>query len=176
VWDEHLVAFYRWAQTKAKSEELWAKLIGDLDADIKALKSEWAVAFDRKDESKPDFVPIKLLYHEKFQAIQPHEDTTFAQALSLDCFPDPDISGWSLLKASALFASYKPKYVKNAVWWLAGRQLCSLKAIWTGNMTVVAPHMYAVLGPISGLVKALDGKEPADTERSDDPDDVEDND
>ena len=159
-WDSDLSAFHTWAEEKAKYDQDWARLLKDLDSDIKTLKSEWAAYFDTPDDSKPDFVPLKVACYEKFQAIQPHENTAFTQALSSDCFPDPDISSWSLLKASALFASYRyrPRTMGNAVWWFAGRQLCFLKAIWTGNMTAVAPWMYAILGPMSGLIRVLDDR------------------
>jgi hypothetical protein len=140
-WDDDLAGFHRWARTKAETEPDWARLLKDLDSDIKVLRAEWANHFDTPDESKPDFFPLKIAYYDKFQAIRPHQDTAFTQALSPDCFPDPDISSWSLLKASALFDNYrfKPKSMGNAVWYFAGKQLCFLKAIWAGNMMVVAP-------------------------------------
>lgn len=176
-WDEDLVSFYFWAKKKANDWTDWDKLLCHLDAEISTLKKEWANCFnkDPKDESKTEFVPIKLACYEKFKAIRPHEDTPFTQILDPDCFPDPDVSPWALLKASALFASYKPDFVKNAVWWLAGKQLCQLKAMWVGDMAVVAPYMYAIMRPDGAIVKALESRELAtNIERGEELDDDDD--
>ena len=157
AWDDDLVTFYKWAKDKAVRETQWDTLIKDLDKDIEVVKSAWTKHFSRapNDESKPEFVSFAVTCYEDFQAIRPHIDTPLTQSLLPDCLPDPELSQWALLKASAVFGSYSRRYVSNFVWWMAGKQLAQLKATYTRGMVPVAPHMYAMLKPDATFVKRL---------------------
>jgi hypothetical protein len=156
-WDDDLVACYKSARELAEREPQWKRLLDDLDADLKPIKLEWNNR--RPDESKSEFVPFCVASYEKFRAIVPHEDNLLKQSLLPGWLPDPDVSSWALLKASALFAGYKRTYVSKAVWYVAGRQLAQLKAMSRVGMVCMASHMYVMLKPDASFVKLLRNEE-----------------
>ena len=157
-WDDDLAAFYKWAREEAEREPELKTLLDKLEIDIGVITTDWAQPLcsrgqSTNDESKPGFVPIAIECHEKFMAIRPCHNNTLATKF-LDCLVDPEISIWALLKASTLFASYNRSYVSNCVWWVAGKQLAHLKAIWRRGMVAVGPDMYAMLKPDVSFVRA----------------------
>ncbi|TVY50562.1 RNA-dependent RNA polymerase 1 [Lachnellula cervina] len=150
-WDDDLAEDYRIAREEAKTSNEWKRVLDHLDADLKPIREEWTVQFSRRlkgllsEESMPAFAPIRDKCFELYQAIEPQEDIPLTQAL----FPKnrrrhPDSTEWALLKASALFSLYRKDYVAAVVpgfvWWMAGKQLCTIKANCSKNG---APHAVA---------------------------------
>lgn len=63
--------------------------------------------------------------------------------------PSTGFSQWDLLKASVAFDKYQKG---TLVWWMAGRELCFLKAS-TRGLIPVAGEMHAMLKPDSRFVR-----------------------
>jgi hypothetical protein len=160
-WDEELVTYYKSVREDAKLNPELATLLDNLDADLDAIGKDWKAYFTRppNDASKPPFASYVIECHAKYHSIVPHEKTSVARILLPDCFPDPEVTPWALLKASAFFASYSSKYVSNAVWWLAGRQLAHLKWAMKGGRAVAVDDMYVILKPDTSLVRAFTSKD-----------------
>ncbi|TVY46044.1 RNA-dependent RNA polymerase [Lachnellula subtilissima] len=150
-WDDDLAEDYKIAREEAATSDEWRRVLDQLVADLQPIREEWAQHFARRpkgllsEESMPTFTPIRDKCFELYQAIQPHEDSPLTQAL----FPKnrrrhPDSTEWALLKASALFSLYRKDYVAAVVpafvWWMAGKQLCTIKANCSKNG---APHAVA---------------------------------
>ena len=159
-WDKDLVTLYKLFRELAATEPQLQRLLDDLDADIKPIKAAWASHGHQSDEMKPSFMSFVVESYEKFQAIRPHEATLVTKIIQLDGLSDSGLSYWAFLKASALFASYTPFYVSNAVWYLAGRQLVQLKAksVGGGIRAMIQP-MYAMMKPDASYVKALSSED-----------------
>jgi hypothetical protein len=167
-WDEDLVLLYRWADAKALRHDEWKTVVRQLDEDLEALKSGWSSHFPQGDPNPKETAKFYLVldeYFKKYSAIQPHIDTSITELLLLDCLRNPELSPWSMLKASALYASYGPKngYGTKKVptrfpWLMAGKQLMRLKADFReggGFPHTVVPEMYAMLKPDADFVKRL---------------------
>jgi hypothetical protein len=170
-WDEDLVLLYRWAEDKALRNHEWKTVLGQLDEELETLKSRWSAYWANKpkrdpdDDTRPEFYPILDECFEKYSAIQPQSNTLGTELLLLDCLRNPELSLWSMLKASALFASYGPKNgygIKSVAtrfpWLMAGKQLMRLKADFReggGFPHTVVPEMYAMLKPDTSFVKKL---------------------
>jgi hypothetical protein len=170
-WDEDLVLLYRWAEDKALRNHEWKTVLGQLNEELETLKSRWSAYWANKpkrdpdDDTRPEFYPILDECFEKYSAIQPQSNTLGTELLLLDCLRNPELSLWSMLKASALFASYGPKNgygIKSVAtrfpWLIAGKQLMRLKADFReggGFPHTVVPEMYAMLKPDTSFVKRL---------------------
>ncbi|KAL2074164.1 hypothetical protein VTL71DRAFT_7942 [Oculimacula yallundae] len=177
-WDGDLSKYYYKFASLAAEDSTWQKLLDDLKADIKALHDDWAKKFGsnrspRKrnpnsredDESIPDFTEFCINLYERFHDIQPHDDTHVSQSLLTTPGSNSELSSWELLKASTAVASfakygtiYNPSkiYMSNFVWWMAGKQLCHLKAMCNAE----APHaviqkMYIIQKPDPTIIRRL---------------------
>jgi hypothetical protein len=159
-WDEDLVRFYNWAQDKTLQNLEYKTILDQLDEELKALKARWSAYWQAKpktdpnDETRGEFYSILDECFEKYSAIRPRIDMPLAQLLLPNCLPNPELSHWSMLKASALFASYGPKNgtkdVPRFAWLMAGKQLIMLKAYFRGEggfPNTIVPEMYAILRP-----------------------------
>jgi len=162
-WDDDLAAFSVWAMKQAAitHDSEWIVILKKLKLDLEEAKRRWAeeggALFRNIDESKPDFGSILIDTFERYQAILPAEDTPLTRSL-LGWSGDPDLSDWAMLRASALFDSYKysKANVSNFVWWMAGYQLCHLKVKArkkSGTVVAITPQMYAMLKPDTTFVK-----------------------
>ncbi|KAH7360168.1 RNA dependent RNA polymerase-domain-containing protein [Rhexocercosporidium sp. MPI-PUGE-AT-0058] len=176
-WDGDLASyFYKFADL-ATRDPVWEKLLDDLKADVTTLKELWTKKFQHSNNSKrnpnsrgesesvPDFAEFCNDLYERFHKIQPHEETHASQALMIMPGSNSELSNWELLKAStavAAFASFgapwNPSkiYLSNFVWWMAGKQLCTLKAM----CNVEAPHsviqkMYIIQKPDHSIIRRL---------------------
>jgi len=162
-WDEDVVKFAKWARQEAKTSDTWAMLLKQLDADVADIIGTWTKHFrfghDDDDESKASFRKGLDEVYPKWREIKPVMDTEFTRLLTMPFLNDDlELSTWALLKASVLFASHSPSYVRNLVWWLAGKQLAHLKAMSKGIVPVI-PTMYAMLKPDSTYVKLMEAEE-----------------
>ena len=159
-WDEDLVRFYNWAQDKTLQNLEYKTILDQLDGELKALKARWSAYWQAKpktdpnDETRGEFYSILDECFEKYSAIRPRIDMPLAQLLLPNCLPNSELSHWSMLKASALFASYGPKNgtkdVTRFAWLMAGKQLIMLKAYFRGEggfPNTIVPEMYAILKP-----------------------------
>jgi len=155
-YDDDLVKRYKWAE--AQEDEQWKSLLAGLKEDLENLKADWKGkwAKDRGlEETKPNFAPIRDEFYERYQNILPCEDTMLSRCL-LPSYVSPENSEWALLKASALFASYKKGHsVGKFVWHMAGIDLARLKAEQRGGIVPVVPQMYAMLKPDAKFVRQL---------------------
>ncbi|KAH9224110.1 RNA dependent RNA polymerase-domain-containing protein [Leptodontidium sp. 2 PMI_412] len=176
-WDRDLsLYFYKFADL-ATRDPVWKNLLDNLKKDVKALHKEWAKKVQhghnskrnpnsREDnESIPDFTEFCNNLYERFHEIQPHEETHASQGLMATPGANSEMSNWELLKAStavAAFANFAAPwnptkiYMSNFVWWMAGKQLCTLKAMCNN----VAPHsviqtMYIVQKPDPSIIRRL---------------------
>jgi hypothetical protein len=167
-WDEDVVLLYRWAEDKALRKDEWKAVLRQLDEELEALKCRWSSYWPKgnpNDKVTAEFYPILDECFEKYSAIRPHIDNSITELLLLDCLRNPELSLWSMLKASALVASYGPKNgygTKNVPtrfpWLMAGKQLMRLKADFReggGFPHTVVPEIYAMLKPDTSFVKRL---------------------
>jgi hypothetical protein len=164
-WDDDLVRLANWARDRAKESSDWRTLLDKLDHDIRVVKETWSKHFNHQShpESLINFTPIVTGLYEKWQAIAPPEENPLSQALAPSCLPGPgnELSTWALLKASVGFSHSARKYVSKFIWWMAGKQLATLKAMFGSSdaggwsLAVVAPHMYAMLKPDATFVKLM---------------------
>lgn len=170
--DPDLVIHYNWARECAESEPEWKALLEHLDDDIKILKQAWhedsdksrKKQFDRsmsggfKDEAiNPEYMIRVERFYDQFQTILPHVNTPLTQALLPKCLPDQELSSWALLRASALFSTYGRASTSRFPWFMAGKQLTTLKVIYRGGgfPPAVTPGNYAMLKPDAAYVKKL---------------------
>lgn len=156
-WDDDLVGLAAWANREAVNDSEWLRIVSKLEADVKGIKQRWAEKMGSRsrmlDEMKPAFGPILADTYERFQAIQPAENTPLTRLLLSSWNGRPELSNWALLKASFLFASYPKQYVSTFVWWMSGIQLCHLKAMKQGITVAVIPQQYAMFKPDATYVR-----------------------
>ena len=159
-WDPDLVKYFDLVQREALVHPEWLGILDSLKIEIGKLEAEWKRQFPQEG-GKPDepFSSTVKKYYERFQAIQPDRDTLLTRALLERWQQHPESSTWALLRASCAFAMYSKKSGSTFVWWMAGTQLCHLKAKGIEGMISVAPHMYAMLKPDSTYVKLRLGEE-----------------
>lgn len=168
TYDKDLVLLYKKAEEHSKANKEWETILGHLRKELTPLKDDWGKRFPvrekRRDMSPGEFGITLMEFYDRFRAIRPPDTSTpLAQAL-LMCSGignSEELSQWSLLKASAFFGIHVRKYgersVGNAVWWIAGRQLCRLKsdALETGLAHTVAPYMFIILKPDNSMIGRL---------------------
>jgi len=168
-YDASLVAPFKWAKNEAETNHEWRGILDKLKLDIDAVKDVWTKHFgsakqagDSKnfgqsfrstEEEKIESGPVIGECYEMFRSIKPVDDTPLTRLLLESWHCHPELSGWARLKASALFASYSFSFVSNLVWWVAGVQLCHIKATSIGGSVAMTPQMYAMLKPDSTFVK-----------------------
>ena len=173
-WDEDLATFGKQCRELSSRNDEWKILLDDLDDALASVKAHWATYWNLRspsknfskdpDEDRPEFYPILDECFEKYAAIKPKLDTPITQLLLFDSSPPAELSQWSLLKASTLFASYGSKYGPKSVslfpWLMAGRQLARLKGMYGNNgfPNTVVPAMFAMLKPDAAFVKRLEGE------------------
>jgi hypothetical protein len=159
-WDKDLVLFYNWAQDKTLQNLEYKTILDQLDEELETLKARWSAYWQAKpkldpyDETRGEFYSILNECFEKYSAIRPRIDMPLAQLLLPNCLPNSELSHWSMLKASALFASYgsknSTKDMTRFAWLMAGKQLVMLKAYFRsegGFPNTIVPEMYAILRP-----------------------------
>ena len=153
-WDPHLVEYFDWAQKEALVYPEWLRILNKLKMEIGAVKAEWGRLLSQ-DGSKTDglFSSTVTRCYERFLAIQPDGDTPLTRSLLETWHQNPEASRWALLRASCAFSMYSKDYVRKFVWWMAGMQLCHLKAIKKGGTISTTPQMYAMLKPDNTYVK-----------------------
>lgn len=130
-------------------------ILDKLKGDIKDLNLHWSKSFAKNrvfgnvkdDELRADFGPIRDDCYERYQTILPQGDPFVIQLLLGP--PDNNFSQWDLIKASM---TYKEFYLLNFPWWMAGKELCFLKARSRGVLPVAA-EMYAMLKPDARFVR-----------------------
>lgn len=164
-WDEDLVKLAVWARERAEDSSDWKILLNSLEHDIRVVKRAWSKHFNRQrnPELIANFTLMVTNFYEQWQAIAPPKDNSLSQALAPSCLPDAlnELSTWALLKASLGFSLGSRKYVSKFIWWMAGKQLAALKAMFGagdgggGSLAVLAPQMYAMLRPDSTFVKLM---------------------
>jgi hypothetical protein len=162
-WDADVVLTYEVAKKHATADKEWDDLLKYMCKELTALKNKWSLHFDvgpkQKEKHAADFNTFVLKCSDDFHAIRPNVNTPLTQALLLcsGVGNSEELSPWALLKASAFFAMYPKKWVSNAVWWIAGRQLLRLKAD-AGRISlphVVAPHMFIIQRPDNAMIRRL---------------------
>jgi hypothetical protein len=158
--DADLVEYSQWAHKEALKSPEWLGILQKLKADITQLEAEWK-RLHPKGGSKTNepFESTVTRCYERFQAIQPEGDTLLTRSLLEPWHGHPEASRWAHLRASQAFALYPRSYVSSFVWWMAGAQLCHLKAVKLGAVISAAPHMHAMLKPDSTFVKLRLGEQ-----------------
>lgn len=184
-WDEDVVAFARWAE-KTRDDEIknkkeaekaaeekgkrpprdtygWNDILLDLNNDLIKFKDSWADAHGKRDclkdkDELESYSALVLRYHEMYKSIVPHKQNSITQLLLAD-YGHPDLSEWSLFKASVFFFSHKNRKnsISDFVWQMAGKQLAHLKARRNANGAPhsVVPSMYSIYRPNNGMIKQL---------------------
>ena len=167
-WDPELVALRNWAYNEAVSDPEWLSILKKLDKDIEEVKGVWKsyIGREQNEETLFNFTSIVTECYELFKAIQPAADSPLTRCLLSSWDPNSELSLWALLRASVTFASYRRNYVSNFVWWMAGTQLCHLKAVRITGMVAVAPHMYTALRPDGTYIKLRQSEEQGSWEES----------
>ncbi|KFY07487.1 hypothetical protein V492_07102 [Pseudogymnoascus sp. VKM F-4246] len=163
-WDDDVVRLAKFARKEAEISDDWATLLRALDADIESIRKLWKKYFSstRDDEESKAVFPTAINdVYPKWCAIKPSMDTTLTRLLTMPYLADAELSTWELLKASLLFTTQSPGYVRKMVWWLAGKQLAHLKAMSKGPVSVI-PAMYAMLKPDNTYVKLVEVTEDHD--------------
>jgi hypothetical protein len=154
-WDDSLAAYARWAQNEALGDPEWADGLHKLKADIKSVRATWSEKLGafQNEEMNAIFGPALAECYERFQAIQPANDTPLTRTLLESWHCNADLSRWALLQASFAYGGIPKWHASNFVWWMAGTQLCHIKATTLGGMVAMAPRMNAMLRPDSTFVK-----------------------
>jgi hypothetical protein len=166
-WDDDLNGYYRWAKNEATTDKDWVTLLSQLDEDLTTLKKSWggrwAKVLSKPDDDIPTSERIKLImeHFELYQAIQPRSDSVVSRFL-LASFTHSSASQWTLLKASALAASYPRRTDRKLAsfpWFMAGERLCTLKANCSseGPPRTVIQSMYAALKPDNTFINKFLG-------------------
>lgn len=153
-WDADLAAYFEWAQEKALMHQEWFLVLDKLKIDIGEVEAEWKRMIP-SDGMKSDvpFSSAVTKCFERFQAIEPADDGLLGRSLLETWHQNPESSRWALLRASCAFAMHPRSYVANYVWWVAGVQLCHIKAIKTKGVVSMTPQMYAMMKPNATFVK-----------------------
>jgi hypothetical protein len=163
-WDDDVVKLAHWARERARESPNWKSLLEQLEHDIKTVKKAWTRHFNRQrnPESMANFISIITSLYDQWQAISPPPTNPFSQTLAPSCLPSLELSTFALLKASLGFTLGSRKYVSKFIWWMAGKQLAVLKAMYGcegGNTAVITPQMYAMLRPDSTFVKLMQSQD-----------------
>jgi hypothetical protein len=164
-WDDDVVKLAHWARERARESSDWKSLLEKLEDDIKNVKKTWTKHFNRErnPESMANFTSIVTDLHDQWQSISPPPDNPLSQALAPSCLPSLELSTFSLLKASLGFSLGSRRYVSRFIWWMAGKQLADLKAMYgndgSGGIAVITPPMYAMLRPDSTFVKLMQSQD-----------------
>lgn len=150
AWDDDLVVDYKWACDMAKANADWKDIIKALKADLCVLKNEWSrYPFKKTEDSEVSKFKVQL--YDKFKQIRPRAGNCIGATL-LGPNPNHDLSQWHLLKASTLFALFKPSHVSNLVWWMSAKQLCHMKATKHATPHSIIPRMYILLKPDNNMI------------------------
>lgn len=145
--DEDLVALSNWAFKQAVDNAKWKVILKKLKDDIIEVKTRWFKVLGRVP-----FNPDET--YEFFLGIQPAGDNEITRMLLASWHGYHELTQWALLKASYLVASYPAKAeLPNLIWWVAGLQLCHIKALRCGGAVAITPQMYAMLKPDNTFVK-----------------------
>jgi hypothetical protein len=159
-WDGDLVEFSDWAQKEALNDPEWHAILTKLREDIDLVAKLWKRLVPQEgNKTDKTFSSALSRCYESFQAIRPEGDTQLTRALVEPWMSRPELSRWSLLRASHAFALFPKTYVPSFVWWMAGQQLCHLKSTKMGCTVSVTPQMYAMLKPDNTFVKLRLGEE-----------------
>jgi hypothetical protein len=164
-WDDDVVKLAHWARERARESSDWKSLLEKLEDDIKNVKNAWIKHFNHKrnPEFMANFTSIVTDLHDQWQSISPPPDNPLSQALAPSCLPSFELSTFSLLKASLGFSLGSRRYVSRFIWWMAGKQLADLKAMYSndgsGGIAVITPQMYAMLRPDSTFVKLIQSQD-----------------
>jgi hypothetical protein len=158
--DADLVKLANSKRERAVQSKEWLSILKKLNKDIENVRDVWRKYWATAkrgpaEEEKPEFAQIRDECFELFCAIRPEDETTDLAHNLLETWHNntPELSQWALLRASAAFAN-SPKENHRFVWWMAGRQLCQLKAMQTQLGFVPLTHeMYAMLKPDATIVK-----------------------
>lgn len=168
----------RWGATSRTGNAF----IKTLEKDIRELSKLWG----NKDGT--EFEDMMQLVHDKFMEIEPFEKIK-SSSRTINCLNDAwmryslgsrqeledpggiewrgQLSRWTLLKASTLFALNYSK-IPTMCWHVAGRQLLHLKASVVGARSketipmLVVPEMFNVLRPDNVAIKRLAAKQASD--------------
>jgi hypothetical protein len=153
-WDPDLVEYFDWAQKEALLHPEWLQLLSKLKQEIRQVEEEWKrlLPQERGKTDEPFSSAVSKCY-ERFQAIQPDKDSLLTRALLEKWHQHPETSQWALLRASCAFAMCSKTYVPTFLWWMAGTQLCHLKAKKMGGVISTTAQMYAMLKPDNAYVK-----------------------
>jgi hypothetical protein len=160
-WDADLTANFEWAEeAKSKTNE-WIAILNDLSNDLTSLKESWrkvwskAIRLDITDDAV-EFKSILYDHLEMYENIRPQTITDLTHSL-IGSPSSSDYSPWSLLRASALFASYKKDNIKPFVWFMAGKQLAFMKAnsVAGRGPHAIIPQMYACYKPNASFIRQL---------------------
>ncbi|TAQ88811.1 hypothetical protein B7494_g2864 [Chlorociboria aeruginascens] len=162
-WDDDLVERSTWANKQALTYPEWKVILKHLNDDLESLKAVWKKHFPggrSDDAARLNFDPAVAECYSIFTAIRPF-GTTALTSLLLDGVAE-DYTPWALLRASALFATYKRSHVISFPWRMGGRQLMMLKAMKHGLIPVAAA-MYAGLKPDRHFISRRKGEENSTT-------------
>jgi hypothetical protein len=164
-WDDDIVKLARWAKERALDSPDWKSLLEQLEHDIRDVRKKWTEHFNHQTnpETMAKFASVVTDLHDQWQSITPPPDNPLSEALAPSCLPSLELSTFSLLKASLGFSLSSRNYVSNFIWWVAGKQLVTLKAIYgndgSGGNVVITPQMYAMLRPDSTFVKLMQSQD-----------------
>lgn len=161
--DEHVAGLSRWAHNEAVLNPEWKHILHAMKVDINAIKEVWTKTLARdkpnEEETSETFSIARDRCFEMFCSLRPVGDTVLTRTLLESWNPHPELSRWMLLCASVLFTSYP---TSSLIWWVAGRQLCHLKATQLG-MVQITHQMYAMQKPDASYVRRrlleVEGKE-----------------
>ena len=153
-WDPDLAEYSGWAYKEAERSPEWLRILEKLKVDINQVETIWKQQHSQEgSKTEEPFSSTLWKCYERFLAIQPEVDTPLTRALLEPWHAHPEVSRWALLRASHTFATYSKNYVAGFVWWMAGIQLCHLKAMKMGGVVSTVPLMYAMLKPDNTFVK-----------------------
>ncbi|KAI1799530.1 RNA dependent RNA polymerase-domain-containing protein [Daldinia bambusicola] len=163
-YDEDLARYHQYyeklqrpfAERKEAVKKLtWEKVLEKLRKDIDAVAEEWP-------NTRGEWDAKLTSVYDKWQEIKPTDTVKSDTVKSLLLQEDQakvGLSSWDLLKASFAFRMYYKRYSKF-VWYIAGKQLAYLKAMYSSQEAgappiLMTPSMYAGSRPDNRYARAL---------------------
>ncbi|KAF7559150.1 hypothetical protein G7046_g5006 [Stylonectria norvegica] len=158
-WDKDLAGLFDEFEAYGKGSRSYNKIMTELRTDLKTLEAKWKTTMANQSEDRDFSAKVNEIYDEWLQ-ISPPKELLRSKSIGvlLDSWNgDPNLSKWSLLKASTMFKiCYSTGY--PIVWRIAGRQLAWIKAVRSlGNTGAVAVtgEMWSVLRPDAKCITSL---------------------
>jgi hypothetical protein len=145
-----------WRTTKQKASPDLARVLQQLETEIKAVSEEWRKGIPKDAKFKGNsFELLVARLHQKFSGIEPLQSEHEMSARWISETGEASCH-WNLLRASCLYSRF-PSW--KMCWFLAGQDLCRIKITATGLSRAVLLDLYKTYRPDKKIVRRLANEE-----------------